>query len=110
MAAFGGKIQRGGAGKIAGVDRSTARQQKVNHFEMSGSRSMTEGPGAKPLTRVDRRAMVEQLGCEVEAILVDGGKQRQRHFDRADLRFDPLKSRASSAARLGFRADCSGCC
>src|SRR5258708_9925743 len=108
MAAFGGKIQRGGAGKIAGVDRRPARQQKVNHFEMSGSRSMTEGPGAKPVTRVDRRAMVEQFGYEVAAILVDGGHQRQRHFDRADLPFDRLKPAPDIPASLEFRGARSG--
>ena len=110
MAAFGGKIERGGAGEIAGIDRSAVRQKQVNHPEMTYSRGVAEGPGAKPITRVDRCAVVEQVGCEIEAILVDGGKQRQRHFDRTDLRFDRFKAKPDIPARLGFRGARDGGC
>jgi hypothetical protein len=77
---------------------------------MTCSRGVTEGPSAKPVTRVDRCAVVEQFGCEIEAILVDGGKQRQRHFDRADLRFDRFKPKPDIPARLGFRGARDGGC
>ena len=62
MAAFGSKIERGGVGKTACIDRSAARQQKVDHLEMAGPRSVAKRPGAKPVTRVERRAVIKQFG------------------------------------------------
>src|SRR5260221_13238818 len=59
MAAFGRKIERGGAGEIACIDRRPARQQKINHLEMAGSCGTTERPGTKPVTGVERCALVK---------------------------------------------------
>lgn len=70
---------------------------------------MAEGPGAKPVARVDRRTIVQQFGRQSDAISVNSRKQRQRHFDRTDLRLDRLKTKADFAARRGFRSQRRGC-
>ena len=69
---------------------------------------MAEWPGAEAVARVDRCAVIEQLGHEIEAILVDGGKQRQRHFDGADLRFDRFKPKPDFPAGLRFHGTSGG--
>jgi hypothetical protein len=91
MVALNGNKQRGGAGKIPGIERRAARQQEINHREMAESCGMAEWPGAKPVARVDRCAMVEQFGRQSDAIAVNGRKQCQRHFDGSDLRFGNFK-------------------
>jgi hypothetical protein len=68
MAAFGSKIEGGGVGKTACIDRSTARSLKVDHLEMAGPRSVAKRPGAKPVTRVERRAAIKQFGRQRDAI------------------------------------------
>ena len=103
MAALGGKIQRGGAGEIARIDRRAPRQQQVDHLEMAGLRGMAEWPGAEPVPRVDRRALIEQFGHKPDAIAVDRRKQRQRDLDRADLGFADLEPAAQFQASVGFR-------
>jgi hypothetical protein len=61
MATFDGKIQRRGAGEIACVYRSAMRQQKVDHLKMTEPRGVAKWPGTKPVTRVDRRPVVQEL-------------------------------------------------
>ncbi|HYS85112.1 MAG TPA: hypothetical protein VEN78_08935 [Bradyrhizobium sp.] len=52
--------------------------------------------------------MIEQFGHQIEAILVDGGKQRQRYFDGADLRFDRFEPKPDFPAGLRFRGASGG--
>src|SRR5262245_36188012 len=54
---------------------------------MAGPRGVAQWPRAKPVTRVDGRALVQQFGRQGEAIRIRRRKQRQRHLDGRDLRF-----------------------
>jgi hypothetical protein len=74
MPAFGGKKQRGGAGEIARIDRSVARQQKINHLEMAEPGGMAKWSGAKPVTRVDRGAVIKQFGRQIDAVPINSRK------------------------------------
>src|SRR5258707_12264745 len=69
---------------------------------MAESRGVAQGSGAEPVARIDGSAAVEQPGRDIDAIFVDGREQRQRHFDRADLRLDSFIAETDIAASLGF--------
>jgi hypothetical protein len=69
---------------------------------MAESRGVAQGSGAEPVACIDGSAAVEQPGRDIDAIFVDGREQRQRHFDRADLRLDSFIAETDIAARLGF--------
>src|SRR5665213_2650554 len=76
---------------------------------MTGPGGVAQRPGAKPVTRVNRRSVVEQLGRQSDAVAVDGRKQRQRNFSRGDLWFGNFEPATQFQTPIGFRAG-KRCC
>src|SRR6476620_1289650 len=76
---------------------------------MAKSSCVAQWPRAEAVASIDRSAVVQQFGHQIEAIFVGGRKQRQRHFDRADLRLDRFETKADLAAHLRFRSQSRGC-
>ena len=72
MAPFGCKMERGGTGEIACIDRRATRQQEIDHRQMAKPSGMAQWPRAKAVARIDRSAVVQQFGRQFEAIFVRG--------------------------------------
>src|SRR6516164_7487610 len=72
---------------------------------MAEPRGMAEGSGAKSVARIDRRAVIQQIGRQGDTICVRGREQGQGYFNCTDLRFRGLKLAAQLLAPLGISGE-----
>ena len=72
---------------------------------MAEPRGVAEGPSAKSVARVDRRAVIQQIDRQGDTISVRGREQGQGYFNCTDLRFRGLKLAAQLLAPLGISSE-----